>query len=352
MANRHEIADVIFRRKTFILASTLLLLIAVTAAWQFSDGRYESQAVLLIRNNRAEVVVAPGQTNESSRLAGLNEGQIATEVQLLLSRGSLRQVVERCKLAEPGPAVDRAAEALGREIKVTGMPKASMIEVRYSHPDPKKAAEVLREFLAVYTDHHLRVHKGGGTDFFEQQSGDQGARLRDAQQRLAAFQRNSKIVLLAEQKDLNLRRLMELEANERESKVALVEGKQRIASLREMVNAFSPRITTQVRTVPNQFLTERLNTMLVELENKRTDLLSKFRPEDRLVKQVEQQIADTRTTLDRAARANATEQASDVNPLRQSLDGSSGRTGAADQGIQGGDRKVRAIHGGVHGSTA
>ena len=54
MANRHEIADVIFRRKTFILASTLLLLIAVTAAWQFSDGRYESQAVLLIRNNRAE----------------------------------------------------------------------------------------------------------------------------------------------------------------------------------------------------------------------------------------------------------------------------------------------------------
>jgi uncharacterized protein involved in exopolysaccharide biosynthesis len=83
MANRHEIADVIFRRKTFILASTLLLLIAVTAAWQFSDGRYESQAVLLIRNNRAEVVVAPGQTNESSRLAGLNEGQIATEVQLL-----------------------------------------------------------------------------------------------------------------------------------------------------------------------------------------------------------------------------------------------------------------------------
>lgn len=331
MANRHEIADVIFRRKTFILASTLLLLIAVTAAWQFSDGRYESQAVLLVRNNRAEVVVAPGQTNESSRLAGLNEGQIATEVQLLLSRGSLRQVVERCKLAEPGPAVDRAAEALGREIKVTGMPKASMIEVRYSHPDPKKAAEVLREFLAVYTDHHLRVHKGGGTDFFEQQSGDQGARLRDAQQRLAAFQRNSKIVLLAEQKDLNLRRLMELEANERESKVALVEGKQRIASLREMVNAFSPRITTQVRTVPNQFLTERLNTMLVELENKRTDLLSKFRPEDRLVKQVEQQIADTRTTLERAGRANATEQASDVNPLRQSLDGDLARAKMAQQ---------------------
>jgi len=39
------------------------------------------------------------------------------------------------------------------------------------------------------------------------------------------------------------------------------------------------------------------------------------------VKQVEQHIADTRATLDRATRTNATEQASDINPLRQSLDG-------------------------------
>lgn len=331
MANRHEIADAIFRLKFFILASTLILLIGVVAAWRATEGRYESQAVLLIRNNRAEVVVTPGQTQESMRSVALNDSQIATEVQLLSSRGSLRQVVERCKLAQPGPETDRAAEALGREIKITGLPKASMIEVRYSNADPKKAAEVLREFLAVYTDHHLRVHKGGGTDFFEQQSGDQGTRLRDAQQRLTAFQKNTRIVLLAEQKDLNLRKLMELEASERESKVALVEGKQRIASLREMIDAISPRITTQIRTLPNQFLTERLNTMLVELENKRTDLLSKFRSDDRLVKQVEQQIADTRTTLERATRAGATEQASDVNPLRQSLDGDLARARMAQQ---------------------
>lgn len=325
MNTRHDIADAIFRRKTFIVVSSLLLLLSIAAVWQFTGGRYASQMVLLVRNNRAEVVVVPGQTPGSVRQAGMIEGQIATETQLLLSRDCLREVIQRCKLAEPGPdpvkALDRAIVALGREIKVSPMPKASIIEVRYVNEDPKKAAEVLRELLAVYTDQHLRVHGGGGTDFFERQSTDQGSRLKDAQQRLAAFQRDSKIVLLAEQKDLNLRRLMDLEANARETKIAIREGEQRINSLQQMVGGLSPRVTTQVRTIPNLLLTERLNTMLVEFENKRTDLLAKFRPEDRLVKQVEQQIADTRATLERAVRTNATEQASDINPLRQSLDG-------------------------------
>jgi len=319
----HEIADAIFRRKVFILIATALLGLVIGLAWRATGGNYTAQMVLLVRNNRAEVVVAPGQTTDSARPSGMNEGQIATEAQLLMSRNSLRQVVQRCKLggSDSASGLDLAVDALARDIKVSPLPKASILEVRYSNQNPEKAAEVLRELLAVYTDQHIRVHKGGGTEFFQNQSGDQGARLRDAQQRLAAFQRDSKIVLLSEQKDLNLRRLMDLEANARETEVAVEEGKQRISSLQEMAKALSPRITTQVRTMPNQFLVERLSTMLVELENKRTDLLAKFRPEDRLVKQVEQQAAETRATLERATKSNATEQATDNNPLRQSLDG-------------------------------
>ena len=55
----------------------------------------------------------------------------------------------------------------------------------------------------------------------------------------------------------------------------------------------SPRIATQTRRVPNQYSIERLNTLLTELQNKRTELLTKFKPGDRMVVQVDQQIADT-----------------------------------------------------------
>jgi len=323
LPGRLVIADALFRRQYFILGSTLLLVLTVAAVWQWSPRKYEAQTVLLVRNNRAEVVLTPGQSPGALPQAQLNEGQIATEAQLLVNRSSLRQVVQRAGLTPPGASGDvleQAVRSLEKELKVIPNPKASMITVRYANQDPQKAANVLRQLLAKYTDQHIRVHQAAGTDFFERQAADQGKRLREAQERLASFQRNSKIVLLHEQKELNLRRLMEIEAGHREAKVAFQEGTERVSALAKMVAQLTPRITTQMRSIPNQYLVERLQTMLVELKNKRTDLLAKFRSDDRLVQQVEQQLADTQATLDRAVKMSATEQASDVNPLRQSLD--------------------------------
>src|SRR5207248_7372879 len=62
---------------------------------------------------------------------------------------------------------------------------------------------------------------------------------------------------------------------------------------------------------------ERLNTMMVELQNKRTQLLTKVRPDDGLVKEVKEQIRITREALARADQKTSSEEATDLNPLRQ-----------------------------------
>jgi uncharacterized protein involved in exopolysaccharide biosynthesis len=60
--------------------------------------------------------------------------------------------------------------------------------------------------------------------------------------------------------------------------------------------------------------------MVVELQNKRTDLLAKFRPDDRLVQEVSQQITDTQAALDKVKSLNGADQATDINPVRQALE--------------------------------
>ena len=60
--------------------------------------------------------------------------------------------------------------------------------------------------------------------------------------------------------------------------------------------------------------------MLVELQNKRTQLLSKFRADDRLVVEASQEIADTQAALDNAKKQTGTDQATDVNPVHQALE--------------------------------
>ena len=105
-----------------------------------------------------------------------------------------------------------------------------------------------------------------------------------------------------------------------ETDAFLNEVNERIARLEQQMRTLQPRIMTQSRALPNQYSTERLNTMLVELQNKRTDLLTKFKPTDRLISEIDQQIQTTRTALEKATSQTATEQATDLNPLRQTLD--------------------------------
>jgi uncharacterized protein involved in exopolysaccharide biosynthesis len=57
-----------------------------------------------------------------------------------------------------------------------------------------------------------------------------------------------------------------------------------------------------------------LKSTLLTLELKRTDLLTKFQPDYRLVKEVEKQIADTRADLTKAEQSPLHEETTDQNP--------------------------------------
>jgi uncharacterized protein involved in exopolysaccharide biosynthesis len=77
-----------------------------------------------------------------------------------------------------------------------------------------------------------------------------------------------------------------------------------------------------------------LNTLIAELQNKRTDLLTKFKPTDRTIREVDQQIADTRAALENAQKLNSYEEATDVNPLRQNIELELSHAEAAGDGLR------------------
>ena len=60
--------------------------------------------------------------------------------------------------------------------------------------------------------------------------------------------------------------------------------------------------------------------MLAELQNRRTLLLAKYRPDDRLVEEAEKEITDTQAALQQATRLTGVDQATDVNPVHQALE--------------------------------
>jgi uncharacterized protein involved in exopolysaccharide biosynthesis len=313
----------LFRQKKpiFVLAGVWTALMA--AYLLFWPASFEEEIRFVINNNRAGAVVSPEYNNGPVARDYVDESVIATEIQLLSDTDLLRSVVEKVGLAaaQDKASIEKAVEELRKSLKVAPVLKANIIKASYSSGSPQEIEAVLRTLAEGYLDEHLRVHgTHGAYELFEKQAAGYQKHLRELQDRLAAFQEPRNIVALGQQKDLNLKKLLDEQAAFRENDAARIANARKLAHLKEQLTSLNPRITTQARKVPNQYSVERLNTMLIELQNRRTDLLAKFQPQDRMVQEVDKQIADTKSALGQADRMSSTEETTDVNPLRQSLE--------------------------------
>ncbi|MGA3025697.1 MAG: Wzz/FepE/Etk N-terminal domain-containing protein [Bryobacteraceae bacterium] len=353
-----DAADTLFRHSRWILSLCIFLTVALGLYVWKSPRTYEAEMTILVRNMRADMVVTPDGAPMTAMQTEISDTEMGTEMQLLSSRELFLKVVDECRLGGSAPASrERAADKLLKKVRIAPLMKSSMIRVRYSSPDASLSARVLQSLADGYFERHMQIHSTSGSfAFFQQQAEVYERKLHDAEEKLLQFQRNSGVVGAPERKELLVRKVVEVQAELREAEANLSEARQRIATLREQRTAEAPRIATQQRVIPNQYSVERLNTLMTELRNKRTELLTKFQPGDRMVKQIDQQMADTQKALDRAEKLNSTEEATDVNPLRQTIDTELARAEAAANGLTGRidalsqqTRQYRAELGGLEG---
>jgi uncharacterized protein involved in exopolysaccharide biosynthesis len=325
-----ETATTLFRRK-WLLASVFLPIAGITVlVVLFLPNQYQSRMKILVKNARADVVITPGRTNPTEVNSDVSETQINSEIALLTSKDLLEQVVKQNGLEQQPssafwkdqvPPAERAVRQLEDNLEIVAVKKADIIEVRYTARSPETAAGVLQGLANLYLDKHLKLHRPPGThEFFQNQSSRYGEQLQEAETSLSTFQELNHFISLEQEKQLNLQKMADVRSRYLESIGAVKDTSERIDKLQRQLSTVPARVPTQSRSLPNQYALERLSTMLVELRNRRTQLLTKFRPDDRLVREVDQQLRDTTAALKEAKTVTSVEQSSDINPLRQMLE--------------------------------
>ncbi len=336
-----DVAGIFFRHKLLICSTFLTVVLGMAVVTFLMPNEYESRMKILVKNTRSDVPITPGATmgTTGNYLDNeVSENQINSEVALLTSGDLLNQVVtevglyqrksgltERLGLKQAAGSqagqVEQASAQLAKDLSITPVKKANIIEVKYTSGSPETAAAVLRKVQDLYLEKHLKLHRPPGTyEFFKGQADTNEAQLREAEVHLSSFQQSMNVVSLTQQKEQTVQKLTEAKSKLLETNAFLREVNERIAKVQQQLETIQPRIVTQSRALPNQYSVERLNTMIVELQNRRTQLLTKFRPEDRLVKEADQQISTTRAALEKARGETVTEQSTDLNPLRQTLE--------------------------------
>jgi len=314
-----EFLVVVFRQgKLFACVSGLVFILAVVYA--FAGTTYRAHVKVLVRRGRSDPPAA-AQANappDFSRVE-VTEEELNSEVELLKDDDVLRRVVRQNDLAahdwlrwfrpheSEAARVERAAKKLAARLKVEPIKKTSLIAVSYDSSDPQVSALVLQSLAGVYLEKHMEVHRPGGElHFFDQQTGESRRHLEEAQRKLVDFTAQHQVVMAAQQRDLVLQRLDSVEASYQQTQVEMSETAHRVQELGAQMAKLPERTITQVRSADNPELLRALKGSLLDLELKKTQLLTKFEPSHRLVQEVEQQIL----------QAEAAIAAEELHPLR------------------------------------
>ncbi len=305
-----ELAVILFRqRKLFVGVAGMVFVLAVVYA--LAGATYRAEVRVLVRRGRADppVTAQPNAPPDFSRVE-VAEEELNSEVELLKDGDVLRRVVEANDLAahdwlrwlrpreDQAARVERAATRLARRLDVQPIKKSNLIAVSYDAPDPQVAAHVLQSLASVYLEKHMEVHRPGGQlHFFDRQTEESRRQLEEAKRKLVDFTQARGVVMAGQQRDLALQRVNELEASYQETQVKMSETEHRVQELYEQLVKLPERSTTLVRTADNPELLRAFKASLLDLELKKTQLLTKFEPNHRLVQEVEQQIVQAKDAI-------------------------------------------------------
>jgi uncharacterized protein involved in exopolysaccharide biosynthesis len=170
-----EVGRILRRRWWQILIMFVLIVAAVAAYTLTKPKQYETHMKILVKNERANMVVSAGINAQSSPPTEVSETEINTEIELLNNNDLLRQVVTASGLEEKGStggasqgerrelALQQASNRLQRDLKILPVRKTDVIEVDYTAGSSKQAVAVLQHLASAYLEAHLRVHGTPGT---------------------------------------------------------------------------------------------------------------------------------------------------------------------------------------------
>ena len=319
----------LFRHKWKITLLTLTGLAAAAAVYLLMPPVYESSAKLLVRYVLERSAIDSVDSKDGTSGNRNNDSIINSEVEILTSWDLAAEVAESVgidKLASKssGSSIKaEAARAITMGLTVSALKGSNVITVSFRHRDPELASQVLTELVTRYFTKHLEVHRSmGAFDFVTQQTDQVRGRLRQTEDELKQFKSKAGILSLPESTSALG---VQLARSQAELLAAESERAEQLARVKELEKWLTgpPSTSEAVKNEagkkqapdtavdassenlvipPGSAEVQRYQALTDKITKERQselELLSKYTPENELVKQTQLQIA----TLDKQRRS-------------------------------------------------
>ena len=320
----YYILFILFRHKWKIILLGLAGMLVAGSLYLVIPPAYESEAKLLVRYV-VERSAVDGLDSQIKSPTGEKNAVINSELQILTSSdlirqvaesvgvdklvpgpetgsNQIRQVKESVSTARPAPAskatVEKAVESIYHNLEVSVVPDTTVIAVTFRSSDPDLPRPLLQELIMRYFDKHLEVHRSTGAfDFVAHETAGLKKELTETEANLKQLKESSGIISLAETK-------ANLAAEFGKTQQELDTAEAELASQRVRFNDMERSLTgvdaqhsgyQALSQLPSSSAISEYQSLLTRLnllQQSETELLSKYTPQNPILKVKAAQIAD------------------------------------------------------------
>lgn len=317
----------ILKRHRTLFFTVFLSVLAVGLLYIFgSHKKYTSMMTLMVQNARSEPVISAGRQEAMASTQEVSDEELGSEVQLIQSADVLDEV------ATPGWSQtapdkhsasdlqkhERAVDALRNNLVVAPVRLSHVFTVQLTTRSPYDSNHQLNRVLDAFLSEKRRIsHPTGASQMFAQEADQYRARWQTAQNELTAFQQNKQLVSVSAQQELLQKEILSIDSQLRDSEVMIAEAQKKVEGDKAQIAAIPSRLSTRETVIPASGSIDQMYGRLSELKVTRTELLAKYRPDDRMVKEVDEKIKDIQSSLDDSRAMRSSETSTDVNPTWQ-----------------------------------
>jgi uncharacterized protein involved in exopolysaccharide biosynthesis len=196
--------------------------------------------------------------------------------------------------------------------------RSYLLSVQLTTTDPYRSTDQLSKVLTAFLDEKRRLIQPAGLwQMFSQQADQYKQQWQEAQQQLSDFQRDQGLVSISDQEDLLQKQILSISTELQASNAELAFTRDKIHGDMSQISSTPARMITRKTDIPDIGSVDQLHKQLNDLEQRRTELLTKYRSDDRLVQQVDSEIKQASTALEKTQGFHSAETATDINPTWQ-----------------------------------
>ena len=283
----------VFKHQRLVLGIFLIVFVGSLIAALLRDSKWLATSKVLVKLGET-VQLAPAEAPSRSINMPLSQEVVKTEADIVKSYLVVQEAVRKLGIKPESGTEEELIGGLQANLSVMPNPGTNTLQISFLGRDPEKSARFVNTVTDLYIDHHNRVyrHEGMGK-FYKDQLAILQAQMTGAQEQLRVYLRENGIVDAEQEIRLLNQDIIDQDKTLKGHRGKILATQRKLQQVGEQITKTPLQIpsTEEYSSNPTQ---TAYKAKLAELEIERLKLLERYMPSDRMVRDVESQIANVK----------------------------------------------------------